>query len=138
MRHPTLDRRTLMGAAGATFACVAFSGPEIARAGISGEAGTEPLTGALVGWLVIQPDGAGHLNLVEFDTQSGSARQVAAEVIRHAPSLAIAAQRASDAAISVVARSWMVQPTDCSCEWGRIEHLQSKRSIPFKIWTDFA
>ena len=81
MSHHCVDRRTLIRA-GASFGCIAFSGLGIGSIGVSAAGGTLPLTGALVGWLVIQPDGAGQLNLVEIDTQSASARQVAAERLR--------------------------------------------------------
>ncbi len=137
MRHYTLDRRTLMRAA-ATFGCVALSGVGTAAAGVPTVAAASPLTGALIGWLVIQPDGAGRLSLVETDHQSGSVRLVAADVIGPASSLEIAARQATTAAVEFVAESWGVQPSDCSCPWGRIEHLPSKQSIPFQIWTDFA
>ena len=137
MSHHCVDRRTLIRA-GASFGCIAFSGLGIGSIGVSAAGGTLPLTGALVGWLVIQPDGAGQLNLVEIDTQSASARQVAAERLRPVSSLSIAGRQANAAAVKVVAEAWKVPPTECSCEWGRIEHLQSGRSIPFKVWTGFA
>lgn len=137
MQHHTLDRRTLMRA-GAIFGGVTFSGLGIASPGISTEVGMEPMTGALIGWLVIQPDNSGRLNLIETHKQPGIVQRVAVEVIEPSASLEIAARRASAAVIKFVAGSWGVQQADCSCEWGRISHSQSGRSIPFKVWTDFA
>lgn len=53
MSYHCVDRRTLIRA-GASFGCIAFSGLGIGSIGVSAAGGTLPLTGALVGWLVIQ------------------------------------------------------------------------------------
>jgi hypothetical protein len=137
-----LYRRTLLQG-GATIGCLAMTGlsttPGLAAAGtVATETERAPLVGPLVGWLVIQPDGGGRIDLVELDAESRPARQVASETIMPATSLAAAARQARLAAIRTVAAFWQVPAGDCTCGWGRIGHTQSNRTIPFSIWTDFA
>ncbi len=136
MSFPSLDRRTLLRS-GATVGCLAFTGLGTEPASASSPAGAAPLTGALVGWLVVAPDGGGQVNLLQVDAQSHPVRQVAVEAIQSMTSIAGAARQASAAVLRYVATSWQVSATDCTCGWGRIEHRQSGRSVRFTIWTDF-
>jgi hypothetical protein len=96
-----------------------------------------PLTGTLVGWLAIAPDGSGQLRLVQIDAQSRLGQQVAVATIPPMTSIAGAARRASAGIVGIVASSWGVSAADCICELGQIEHRQSGRAISFMIWTDF-
>jgi hypothetical protein len=142
-----LYRRTLLQG-GATIGCLAIAGlpttPGLAAPATATTAMATtvtdrvPLAGPLVGWVVIQPDGGGRIDLVELDAESRPARQVATEALMPATSLAAAARQARVTAIRTVAASWQVPEGDCACEWGRIGHAASGRTIPFAIWTDFA
>jgi hypothetical protein len=133
-----LDRRTLLRG-GATVGCLAFAGLGVERASTSQRAGSSlPLTGSVAGWLAIAPDGSGQLTLVQIDAQSRSWQQVAVETIPPMPSIAGMARRASVAVVGIIASSWGVSAADCFCEWGRIEHRQTGRSISSMIWTEFA
>jgi len=132
-----LSRRTLLQG-GATIGCLAMAGLP-ATPGLAAPATDEaPLAGPLVGWVVIQPDGGGRIDLVELDTESRPTRHVATEALMPATSLAAAARQARTAVIRTVAASWQVPAEACTCEWGRIGHAASGRTIPFTIWTDFA
>lgn len=137
MNFRPLDRRALLRG-GATVGSLAFAGLGAELASAPPRAGLVPLTGTLVGWLAIAPDGSGQFTLVQIDAQSRPGPQVAVERIQPTTSIAGTARQASAAVVSTVASSWGVSAADCICEWGRIEHRQSGRSIPFMIWTDFA
>jgi hypothetical protein len=137
MSFSPLKRRTLLGS-GATVSCLAFIGLEIEPTSATSPAGSSPLTGVLVGWLVIAPDGGGQITLLQVDAESRPVRQIAVGAIQPTTSIAGAARQASTAVLRFAATSWQVLDTDCNCGWGRIEHRQSGRSIPFAIWTDFA
>jgi hypothetical protein len=137
MNFRPLDRRALLRG-GATVGSLAFAGLGAELASAPPRAGSVPLTGTLVGWLAIAPDGSGQLTLVQIDAQSRPGPQVAVETIQPTTSIAGTARQASAAVVGTVASSWGVSAADCICEWGRIEHRQSGRSIPFMIWTDFA
>jgi hypothetical protein len=96
-----------------------------------------PITGTLVGWLVLQPDGGGQIDVAELDAASRPIRQRARQVI--APgALAQVGRQANQAMLHVVAESWGVSAAQCSCRPGRILHAATGRSVPFAIWTDFA
>jgi hypothetical protein len=136
MNFRPLDRRALLRG-GATVGSLAFAGLGAELASASPRAGSVPLTGTLAGWLAIAPDGSGQLTLVQIDAQSRPGPQVAVETIQPTTSIAGTARQASAAVVGTVASSWGVSAADCNCEWGRIEHRQSGRSIPFMIWTDF-
>jgi hypothetical protein len=137
MSLPPLDRRTLMRSGATIGCCLTFIG-------LGGQAPAlalppaNPLTGALIGWLTLRPDGAGLLNIVQTDDQSRPIRQVATETIESMGSIDRLARRASAVLVTTAADSWQVSSADCTCAWSRIEHRDSGRSIPFRIWTDFA
>ena len=135
MSIPPLDRRTLLRS-GATIGCLAFVG--WAPAGASPPAGRVSLTDAVVGWLVVSPNGGAQGKFFQVDAQFRPVRQLAVEAIQSMTSIADAALQASTAVVRIVATSWEVSAADCTCGWGRIEHRQSGRSIRFTIWTDFA
>jgi hypothetical protein len=134
MSFPPLSRRTLLRS-GTTAGCLAFTGAKLADA--SPGTAPLPLTGPLAGWLVVTSEGGGQLTLFEIGAQSRPVRQVGVEIIPPLISVAAMARQASAAAVKVVAASWRVPAADCNCRWGRIEHRQSGRSIPFTTWTDF-
>jgi hypothetical protein len=137
MNFRPLDRRALLRG-GATVGCLALTGVGVELASASPRERSAPLTGSLAGWLAIAPDGSGQFTLVQIDAQSRPGQQVAVETIPPMTSIAGAARRANAAVVGIVASSWGVSGADCICEWGRIEHRQSGRSISFMIWTDFA
>ena len=134
MSLPTLGRRTLMRS-GATVGCLTFIGLGSVQAPLPPG---DPLTGALIGWLTLRPDGGGLLSVVQTDAQSRPIRQVATEAIDPMGSIDKIARRASAILVRTVADSWQVSSADCTCAWGRIEHRHSGQLIPFRIWTDFA
>ena len=103
-----------------------------------GASARRPAHGALIGWLTLRLDGAGLLNVVQTDDQSRPIRQVATEAIEPMGSIGRIARRASAILVTTVADSWQVSSADCTCAGSGIEHRDSGRSIPFKIWTDFA
>ena len=138
MSLPLLDRRTLMRS-GATIGCsLTLLGLGSAQAPALALPPGDLLTGALIGWLTLRLDGAGLLNVVQTDDQSRPIRQVATEAIEPMGSIDRIARRASAILVTTVADSWQVSSADCTCAWSRIEHRDSGRSIPFRIWTDFA
>jgi hypothetical protein len=132
---PLYRRALLQG--GATVGCLAFVGLPGTSAVAATTPGAEPLAGALVGWLVIAPDGGGRIRLVEMDADSNPVRQVSEETIAPSAALAGVARQASAAAVRAAAASWQVPEAACTCAQGRIDHRQSGRTIPFTIWTDF-
>jgi hypothetical protein len=137
MSFPSLDRRTLLRS-GATAACFTFTGLGIVPAVASPGATLVPVTGPLAGWLVLASEGGGRLTLMEVDAQSRPARLVAVETIPALASIADAARHASAAIVGIVANSWQVSASDCTCRLGRIDHSHSGRSVSLAIWTDFA
>ena len=136
MSLPPLNRRTLMRS-GATVGCLAFMGLGGVEAPASARPSALPLT-AIVGWLTVRSDGSGVMHIVQTDAQSHPARKVATELIDPTSSVATTARRAGAILLAIVAQSWAVSPTDCTCSGSRIEHRPSGRSIPFRIWADFA
>jgi hypothetical protein len=137
MNLSPFHRRTLLQGS-ATVACLALAGLPGVPAEAAMEPGPTPLNGALVGWLVLVPDGGGWIRLVELDADANPVRQVAEETIAPTASLAGAARQASEAAVRVAAAYWQVPVDECSGARGRIEHSRTGRTIPFSIWTDFA
>ncbi len=137
MRGTLLHRRVVLHGGMAVAGFLALTGSQFTPAVVASPAGSAPLTGALVGWLVMAPDGGGRIGLFDVDAESGPARQVAMEAIVPMSSVAGAARQATAVAVRAAAASWGVPAEDCTCGWGRIEHRSSGRSIPFKIWTDF-
>ena len=135
--HAALDRRTLCQA-GLLAASVGFTRLGAERADAGPPASVRPVTGPLIGWLLVTPDGAGRLTLIELDACSRPVRQAAVEAVRSAASLTGAARHANDAALRWVAASWDVPVTDCAGGRGWIEHRRSGRCVPFALWTDFA
>jgi hypothetical protein len=95
------------------------------------------VTGNLMGWLVINPDGGGQINLIELDARSQPLRLIASETILPT-SLAGAARQATAVALRSAAASWDVSAAYCAYKLGRIEHPASGRSTPFAVWADFA
>jgi hypothetical protein len=132
-----LDRRTLLRS-GATAACFGFAGMGVIPAGASQGASSAPLIQPLAGWLLVTSEGEGRLTLMEVDAQARPARLLAFETIPVLTSIAGTARHASAAVVKIVAQSWKVSAADCTCRFGRIEHYQTGRSVPFAIWTDFA
>jgi hypothetical protein len=137
MSFPPLDRRALLRS-GATAACFTFTGLGTLQADASPGATVVPMTRPLAGWLRVTSEGGGHLTLMEVDAQSRPARELAVETIPALTSIADTARHASAAIVRIVAESWQVSASDCTCRLGRIEHSRSGRSVPFAIWTDFA
>ena len=137
MTFPLLERRMLLRGGVAVAGGLAFAGLSLDPAAASLPAGAAAVKGALVGWLVVAPDGGGQIRLVELDALSRPARYLATETIAPATSLAGASRQAGVAAVRCAAGVWNVPVEECVCGWGRIEHRLSGRSVPFSIWTDF-
>jgi hypothetical protein len=139
MKHlPPLDRRALMRLSVAFGSSVALVGSGAASATAASPTTEVPLTGAVLGWLAIGPDGGGRISVLEVSANAREPREMALEAVVPGTSLAASARQATGAVTRAVAAAWKVSPGDCVCNWGRIDHPASGRSIPFKIWTDFA
>ncbi len=137
MSLPQLDRRTLIRGGATIGCCLTSIGMGTRHEASSVLALGVPLTGALIGWLNVRPDGSGLIDIVQTDGQWRAVRPVATETIAPMGSIERMARRASAVLSETVARSWQLPVVDCTIAWSRIEHRPSGRSIPFRIWTDF-
>ena len=138
MSLPRLGRRTLMRSGATVGCCLTFIGLGSVQVPATALPPGDPLTGALIGWLTLRPDGGGLLNVVQTDAQSRPIRQVATEAIEPMGSIDKITRRASAIVVTTVANSWQVSSADCTCAWGRIEHRHSGKLISFGMWIDFA
>jgi hypothetical protein len=138
MSLPVLDRRMVLRGGVAVAGCLAVIPLSREPASAPVRLGTLPATGALVGRLVLAPDGGGRIDIFALDATSHPVRQLGSATILPVTSVAGTAHQANNVVVRTIAASWQVRAEDCVCEQGRIEHRLSGRSIPFRIWTDFA
>ena len=141
METHRIDRRTLLRTGGLAAGALAAGGLGSGRADAARAAGgARPaleLGGPLVGWVVLDLDRGGLVQLVEIDPSSKPVRTIATEALPLMPP-ASAVRRAHMLAVRTVAASWGVRPETCLVAPRRIAHPASGRSIGYAVWTDFA
>ncbi len=138
----SLNRRTVLQSGALAAGAFAFGGAlwsNPATAGPAGPAVAEaapPITGKLVGWLIIEPEKGASLRLADVN-EAREAREIASVTLQAASVMAASAE-ANARAVAAAARSWRVPPADCAIGHGRIVHPASGRSVPYAVWIDFA
>src|ERR1700761_8469639 len=108
-----LGRRTLMRGGATIGSYLAFLGAESLAASAQ-PTPAAPLTGALIGWLKLQANGAALMTIIEVDDQSHPKRLVATQAMQPMGSIVTTARRASDILATTVAESWQVALTECT------------------------
>lgn len=134
-----LPRRTLLQSGALLAGPLAVAGfwprPGYA-APVAAEAAGPPMSGTLVGWVVVEPDRGASIRLVQLDAKARPIRQVAAANVSAGASLDQFGQRAHAMAVEAVARSWGVPAAECVADRGRIVHAGQRREIACALWTD--
>ena len=134
----SLHRRTVLQSGAFAAGAFAFGGlwtDSASAAPVVPEA-VSPITGRLVGWLVVDAEREASLRLAELHA-ARPAREIASVTLPAASVAALGAE-ANARAVAAAACSWDVPPADCALGRGCIVHPASGRSVPYAVWVDFA
>lgn len=131
-----LDRRTLLQSGMTVAGCLALVGLRPDTALAAQPAAVAPVTGSVIGWLVIGRDGGAQINIIQVDPNGNPERLIDTATFP-VTSVAASARYALAAMLGAVAASWQVPAAECVCQAGRLECRRDGRSVPFAVWTDF-
>ena len=98
-----------------------------------------PLSGALLGWVAVDPDRGATIRIIQLSAATRLGASVATRRMTLDPALASLqriCQHAHKAIQETVARSWDVPPGECVIGSGRITHGKRQQAVSYAVWMD--
>ncbi len=132
-----LHRRALLQSGVTVAGCLALAGLRPVTALGAPRVSSVPVTGNVIGWLVIGRAGGGELTIVQIDLLGHPERLIETITVPALTSVAAFARHAHAATVKAIATSWQMPATECVSQSGRIECSRLGRSVRFALWTDF-